>query len=94
MGYQATFKRYEIKYMLNAQEKKEILRAMEHHMKLDQYGRTTIRNIYYDTDTFRLIRNSLDGPIYKEKLRIRSYAEAAPDDPVFIELKKKYDSVV
>ena len=58
MGYQATFKRYEIKYMLNAQEKKEILRAMEHHMKLDQYGRTTIRNIYYDTDTFRLIRNS------------------------------------
>ena len=51
MGYQATFKRYEIKYMLNAQEKKEILRAMEPHMKLDQYGRTTIRNIYYDTDT-------------------------------------------
>ena len=94
MGYQATFKRYEIKDMLNAQEKKEILRAMEHHMKLDQYGRTTIRNIYYDTDTFRLIRNSLDGPIYKEKLRIRSYAEAAPDDPVCIELKKKYDSVV
>ena len=36
MGYQATFKRYEIKYMLNAQEKKEILRAMEPHMKLDQ----------------------------------------------------------
>ena len=94
MGYQATFKRYEIKYMLNAQEKKEILRAMEPHMKLDQYGRTTIRNIYYDTDTFRLIRNSLDGPIYKEKLRIRSYAEAAPEDPVFVELKKKYDSVI
>lgn len=63
-------------------------------MKLDEYGRTTIRNIYYDTETYRLIRYSLEKPIYKEKLRIRSYQTAAPDDPVFVELKKKYKKVV
>jgi len=94
MAYQATFKRYEIKYLLTQQQKQAVLQAMQPYMKLDQYGRTTIRNIYYDTDTYRLIRRSLEKPAYKEKLRIRSYQAAAPEDPVFVELKKKYKSVV
>ncbi len=94
MAYQATFKRYEIKYMLTRAQKEKILEAMRGHMQLDDYGRTTIRNIYFDTENFRLIRTSLTKPVYKEKLRIRSYHEAKPTDPVFIELKKKYDSIV
>lgn len=94
MAYQATFKRYEIKYLLTQQQKQDILQAMQPYMKLDRYGRTTIRNIYYDTDTYRLIRRSLEKPAYKEKLRIRSYQTAAPNDLVFVELKKKYKSVV
>ena len=94
MAYQATFKRYEIKYLLTRQQKQAVLQAMQPYMKLDQYGRTTIRNIYYDTDTYRLIRRSLEKPVYKEKLRIRSYQAAAPEDLVFVELKKKYKSVV
>lgn len=94
MAYQATFKRYELKYLLNPKQKQAILRAMEPYMKLDDYGRTTIRNIYYDTDSYRLIRRSLEKPVYKEKLRIRSYRTAGPEDAVFVELKKKYNSVV
>lgn len=94
MAYQTTFQRYEIKYRLNKQQKQAILRAMDSRMKLDQYGRCTIRNIYYDTDTFRLIRRSLEKPAYKEKLRIRSYQAVKAQDPVFVELKKKYQSVV
>ena len=58
MTYQTTFKRYEIKYLLTQKQKENILQAMEPYMKLDDYGRTTIRNIYFDTDTFRLIRRS------------------------------------
>lgn len=94
MAYQMTFKRYEIKYLLTQQQKRAVLQAMEPYMKLDRYGRTTIRNVYFDTDTYRLIRRSLEKPAYKEKLRIRSYQKAAPGDPVFVELKKKYKSVV
>lgn len=94
MTYQTTFKRYEIKYLLTQKQKEIILQAMEPYMKLDDYGRTTIRNIYFDTDTFRLIRRSLEKPTYKEKLRIRSYQRTASEDPVFVELKKKYKSVV
>jgi SPX domain protein involved in polyphosphate accumulation len=94
MVYQSTFKRHEIKYLLTQQQKQAVLQVMQPYMKLDQYGRTTIRNVYYDTDTYRLIRRSLEKPAYKEKLRIRSYQTAGPDDPVFVELKKKYKSVV
>lgn len=94
MAYQATFQRYEIKYLLTQKQKQEILKGMAPYMKLDRYGRTTIRNIYYDTDNYRLIRRSLEKPAYKEKLRIRSYRAVSPEDPVFVELKKKYRSVV
>ncbi len=80
--------------MLSRAQKEKIMEAMRGHMQLDDYGRTTFRNIYFDTENFRLIRTSLTKPVYKEKLRIRSYHEAKPTDPVFIELKKKYDSIV
>ncbi len=94
MKYQNTFKRYEIKYMISAEQKEILLAAMSPHMRLDKYGRTTIRNIYFDTDNFRLIRRSIEKPVYKEKLRLRSYNLATPSGKVFVELKKKYDSVV
>jgi len=64
------------------------------YMALDKYGRTTIRNLYFDTDNYRLIRRSIEKPVYKEKLRIRSYSKAQPNSTVFVELKKKYKSVV
>lgn len=91
---QMVFKRYEIKYLLTKGQKERILRDMEPYMEPDQYGRSTVRNIYYDTDNYRLIRTSLEKPAYKEKLRVRSYRQAAAGDEVFVELKKKYDSIV
>jgi len=94
MAYQAVFKRYELKYLLTQQQKATVLSAMEPYMALDQYGRTTIRNIYFDTDNYRLIRHSIEKTAYKEKLRLRSYQKARPGSTVFVELKKKYDSVV
>lgn len=94
MTYLSTFKRYEIKYLLTNRQRQEILRAMRPYMKLDKYGHTVIRNIYYDTESFRLIRRSLEKPVYKEKLRVRSYGAASGEDPVFVELKKKYKKVV
>ena len=94
MAYQAIFKRYEIKYLLTHDQKQKILAAIAPYMALDNYGRTTIRNIYFDTDSYRLIRHSIEKPAYKEKLRIRSYRQAEPGSPVFVELKKKYNSIV
>ena len=94
MAVQTVFKRYELKYLLTQVQKETVLKAMQPYMKLDKYGRTTIRNIYYDTDTYLLIRRSIEKPAYKEKLRIRSYSRADRDSTVFVELKKKYKSIV
>ncbi len=94
MTSKTVFRRYEYKYMLTESQKQAVLKAIEPYMKLDKYGRTTIRNIYYDTDTYLLIRRSIEKPIYKEKLRVRSYGPALSDSKVFVELKKKYKSEV
>lgn len=94
MAYQAVFKRYELKYLLTIEQKQKLLEAMAPYMALDKFGRTTIRNIYFDTDSYRLIRHSIEKPAYKEKLRIRSYSQADADSTVFVELKKKYKHVV
>ena len=91
---QSVFKRYELKYMLTQSQKAAVLKAIEPYMALDHYGRTTIRNIYMDTENYRLIRRSMERPAYKEKLRIRSYRQAKEEDAVFVELKKKYDGIV
>ena len=85
-----TFQRYELKYLVSDSQRREILAAIGHRMSLDKYGKSTIKNIYFDTPDMRIIRRSLEGPAYKEKLRLRSYAGG----DVFLELKKKYDQVV
>lgn len=94
MSYQAVFKRYEFKYMLNTDLYTKLISAISPYMELDSYGLTTIRNIYYDTDNYRLIRTSLEKPVYKEKLRVRSYSNVSSSDHVFVELKKKFEDVV
>ena len=94
MAYQSVFKRYELKYLLTKAQKERILCAMEPYMALDQYGRTTIRNIYLDTDNYLLIRRSIEKPAYKEKIRLRSYSRASAGRDIFVELKKKYKGVV
>ncbi|MBQ3491045.1 MAG: polyphosphate polymerase domain-containing protein [Oscillospiraceae bacterium] len=91
---QTVFRRYELKYLLSERQKQKILFAMEAFMQPDRYGQTTVRNLYYDTDNYLLIRRSVEKPAYKEKLRIRSYSQATADDTVFVELKKKYENVV
>lgn len=54
----------------------------------------SICNIYYDTDDNRLIRSSIEKPVYKEKLRMRSYGTPCGEDRVFLEIKKKYNGIV
>ena len=94
MGVQTVFQRYEIKYRITRAQQERLIQAIEPYMQADRYGVHTIRNVYFDTPDSRLIRRSLEKPLYKEKLRVRSYTTATEDTPVFVELKKKYKGVV
>ena len=91
---QCCFERYEKKYLLTPAQYRALQTGMAPYMEADVHGRYTICNIYYDTPDFRLIRTSLEKPVYKEKLRLRSYGVPAADSKVFVEIKKKYDGVV
>lgn len=55
---------------------------------------STICSLYFDTPDYLLIQRSMEHLVYKEKLRLRSYGMADKDTTVFVELKKKYESVV
>lgn len=88
------FCRKELKFLLDASQCQTVQAALRHRMQPDPHGLSTICNLYYDTPDYRLIRHSLEHPIYKEKLRLRCYGMATEDADVFLELKKKYKGVV
>ena len=89
------FERIETKYLITEEQKKNLLLRAAGRVRADEYGRSRITNVYFDTPDHRIIRRSLEKPVYKEKLRLRSYG--TPDKreaTVFLELKKKYRGVV
>jgi len=88
------FERTEIKYLVPAQKAEAFRTAILGHMQADDYGLTSICNIYYDTENSDLITRSLQMPKYKEKLRLRSYGVPGRDTIVFPEIKKKVNGIV
>lgn len=87
------FERYEKKYRLSEEKYLLLIERLSEYMKTDQYGKHTICSLYFDTDDFLLVRRSIEKPMYKEKLRLRSYGIPTPESNVFLELKKKVDGV-
>ncbi len=90
---QLVFARYEIKYLVSDRQRARIEAVMSEHMTPDEWGPSTTRSIYYDTPSLLLARRSAEHPLYKEKIRMRSYHAAGPSDDVFCELKKKCHGV-
>ncbi|MCH5272992.1 MAG: polyphosphate polymerase domain-containing protein [Lachnospiraceae bacterium] len=92
------FNRYEKKYRVNDACYQKLRERLSEYMEADAYSKDggvyTICNIYYDTQQNDLVRKSMERPVYKEKLRLRSYGVAAPEDKVFLEIKKKYEGLV
>ncbi|MBE6650468.1 MAG: polyphosphate polymerase domain-containing protein [Ruminococcaceae bacterium] len=94
MKLQTVFKRYEYKYLVTEEQASAVLDGMRGKLVPDKWGKSTVVSLYYDTPSYALIRRSVEKPIYKEKLRLRSYGRAESDSTVFLEIKKKYKSVV
>lgn len=88
------FQRVEKKYLMTAETYQLFQKEIEAYMQADQYGLHTICNIYFDTISDELIRNSIEKPVYKEKLRLRSYGIPNYNSQVFLEIKRKYKGIV
>lgn len=89
-----TFRRVEKKYLLNDKDYKSIIKIIKKHLKDDHFGKNTIMSLYLDTDDGLLINKSLEKPIYKDKIRIRSYGIPKPSSIVYLEIKRKYKGMV
>lgn len=93
-GYQAVFRRKEVKYLLSQKQVRALLPILERYMEPDEFAHSSISNLYYDTPDYRMIRRSLEKPGYKEKLRLRCYQVPRGDTQAFLEIKKKASGVV
>lgn len=93
-GYQGTFERKEVKYRLSAVQYRAILAAFEGRLAPDVYGSSLVKSVYFDTENRDMIAKSIEKPLYKEKLRVRSYGTPAEGDLVYVEIKKKFKGVV
>ena len=92
--FTGTFERKEVKYRLSTMQVRAIKQALSAHMGPDEYGQTSITSVYYDTPNRGMISRSLEKPLYKEKLRLRTYGPRNASAPVFVELKKKHEGIV
>lgn len=92
------FSRYEKKFFMDYATYERICEKLDEHMNLDKFNQNgkfyNIANIYYDTPNDDLIKASIEKPVYKEKLRLRSYGVPELEDKVFLEIKKKYKGKV
>ena len=103
--YVGTFERKEVKYRLDAPTYDCLRRLLASRLTLDASNASAtnvagaeveadILSLYFDTPERGLIARSLEKPLYKEKLRLRSYGRPRDDDRVFLEIKKKMRGVV
>ncbi len=92
-----TFRRMEKKIHIPTSDVEVLRSRILPFMNADEYNADgkpyMICNLYYDDDSNSVIRNSIQLPKYKEKLRLRSYGVPTLDSKVFIELKKKLNGV-
>lgn len=80
------FDRIEKKYLITSELKKELLSVIREHMEESGYYKSEVYNLYFDTDNYDFITDSIDWTVFKYKLRARSYAGY---DRVFLEIKTK-----
>ncbi len=90
---QRVFRRTETKYLLSEQECKQLLELVEPYLVKDQHFKNTNCSLYFDDANNLLAIRSLEKPLYKEKVRLRSYGVPTLEDTVFLEIKKKFNGV-
>ena len=92
--YENIFNRVEQKYILTEKEKDILMKRINKYLKKDTYFDSLISNVYFDDSNNRLIINSLEKPLYKDKIRLRSYGIPSMESEVFFEIKYKYKGIV
>ncbi|MEM1271034.1 MAG: polyphosphate polymerase domain-containing protein [Bacteroidota bacterium] len=91
--------RTECKFLVPNRYLDEIRRMVQPFVEQDPYaartgGTYTVRSIYYDTPHLSYYREKLEGLKMRKKLRIRGYNESKPDDLIFLEIKRRFNTPI
>ena len=92
--YENNFNRIEQKYLLTKNQYKSLFNKINEYIEKDKYYNSKICNVYFDNEQEEMITHSIEKPVFKQKVRIRSYEIPSLDDDVFLEVKTKYKKVV
>jgi len=88
------FIRDERKYLISSSKGAVLQALLNKHMEIDHSGEYLVQNIYFDNENWDVIRESMEKPFYKEKLRLRYYNQFNSASTGYLELKKKFDGIV
>lgn len=89
------FRRVEKKYLLTKKQKDDLFDRIWPYIEKDEFYESIISNIFFDNENNDLIINSIDKPVFKEKVRVRSYQiPVTMDSEVFLEIKSKFKGIV
>jgi len=85
------FNRFELKYLITADQHEAIQRDLQAYMQPDangQQGTYAITSLYYDTANLAFMRAKIEGIKFRRKLRIRCYGNDMRQ-PVLVEIKQR-----
>ncbi|OGY51294.1 MAG: hypothetical protein A3J59_02380 [Candidatus Buchananbacteria bacterium RIFCSPHIGHO2_02_FULL_56_16] len=95
------FQRFEFKYQLPVETIEGLLPQLLKYLEFDPYAQRlpgrqyTVASLYYDSAGLDCYYQKLAGLRTRKKLRVRLYDfNLKPETPVFLEIKRKYDTVV
>jgi len=91
---ESIFRRQEVKFVLDQAQLLPFYDIITQQVPPDTFNNYLVQSLYFDTDTWDVIRASIEKPIYKEKLRLRCYGVPGSDTTIYLELKKKFRGVV
>lgn len=96
-SYQSRFNRFELKYLLAADEGRAFLQSIDSYLVEDPNGAQgyDVHSLYYDSSALNCYWEKIDGVKVRRKLRLRTYGELDPETgEVFLEIKERVDRIV
>lgn len=95
------FLRFEFKYVLPGDLRREVERELGYFMQLDPFvgehaeRKYFVRSLYFDGPDYAHYYEKVDGQLNRGKFRLRTYTSQAGDGtPAFLELKGRQDAMV
>ncbi|HLU39588.1 MAG TPA: polyphosphate polymerase domain-containing protein [Planctomycetota bacterium] len=94
------FLRFEFKYVLPADLRREVERELGYFMQLDPFvggcadKKYFVRSLYFDSPGYEHYFEKIDGMLQRAKFRVRTYARSPGEAATFLELKGRHDALV